>query len=73
MSDQGGKFKIGQIVQHVVGCDGQHYKGYISAREVYTDAHGTREWWHVRWMRPDGAPESKTEMFPGSELETVPQ
>lgn len=52
--------RVGQTVTYCTHTkDHKGWVGRIAAVETYTDDHGTRTWYYVRWMQPEGRIESE--------------
>ena len=64
------RFQINQIVKYKHGSGGQHWHGVVRARELYDDGALERAY-YVRWINPNGQPESKLDRFPEEELEAA--
>lgn len=57
-------------VPHHLKSDRFSY-GQLQAVEVYTDFHGSRTWYYVRWINADGLPENDWKKHAADELEVV--
>ena len=63
--------EIGSIVQYKWGSDRNHWAGVVVARETYEDfCPGVHLYYHVRWINPDGSPESSVARIHEKEVET---
>lgn len=64
-------FEIGAIVVPRARLISLHDRwiGQIIAREIYEGPAGSRDWYYVRWIAPDGRPAEETQRVSSLEIE----